>query len=51
MTRALLDAYDLYEQKYYLETAITLMHFSCQELLDKQSGLFFVAQAVENKWL
>jgi len=41
MVRALLDAYERYERKPYLETAITLMHFACQELLDRQTGLFF----------
>lgn len=41
MTRALLDAYDLDARKSYLEMAIGLMHFTCQELLDEQSGLFF----------
>lgn len=41
MTCALLDAYELQGQKFYLETAIALMHFACQELLDQQSGLFY----------
>jgi uncharacterized protein YyaL (SSP411 family) len=41
MTRALLDAYDLYERKAYLEMAIALMHFAIEELLDEQSGLFY----------
>ncbi|HLG60331.1 MAG TPA: DUF255 domain-containing protein [Ktedonosporobacter sp.] len=41
MVRALLDAYERYERRPYLETAITLMHFACQELLDRQTGLFF----------
>jgi uncharacterized protein YyaL (SSP411 family) len=41
MTRALLDAYELHGRKHYLETAIALMHFACQELLDRQSGLFY----------
>src|SRR5258708_33480913 len=41
MIRALLDAYDLLERKSYLEMAIALMHFACQELLDDQSGLFY----------
>jgi uncharacterized protein YyaL (SSP411 family) len=41
MTRALLDAYELSERKVYLETAIALMHFCCQSLLDRQSGLFY----------
>ena len=41
MTRALLDAYELHGRKYYLETAIALMHFACQELLDEQNGLFY----------
>src|SRR5579859_116586 len=38
MTRTLLDAYDVYERKAYLEMAITLMHYACQELLDVESG-------------
>src|SRR5205823_14097442 len=41
MTRALLDAYDLYGRKAYLEMSIALMHFACQELLDEQSSLFY----------
>ena len=41
MTQALLDAYDLNERKAYLEMAVALMHYACQELLDEQSGLFF----------
>lgn len=41
MVRALLDVYERYERRPYLETAITLMHFACQELLDRQTGLFF----------
>jgi uncharacterized protein YyaL (SSP411 family) len=41
MTRALLDAYDLHGRKVYLETAIALMHFACEELLDEQNGLFY----------
>lgn len=41
MTRALLDAYDLHGRKAYLETAIALMHFACEELLDGQDGLFY----------
>ncbi len=41
MTRALLDAYELHGRKYYLETAIALMHFACQELLDEHNGLFY----------
>ena len=41
MVRALLDAYERHERKSYLETAIALMHFACQELLDQQTGLFF----------
>lgn len=41
MTRALLDAYELHGSKHYLETAIALMHYACQELLDEQSGLFY----------
>lgn len=41
MTRALLDAYDLAQHKAYLEMAIALMHYACEELLDEQSGLFY----------
>ena len=41
MTRALLDAYDLYERKTDPEMAVALMHYACQELLDEESGLFF----------
>lgn len=41
MTRALLDAYALQERKVYLETAIAIMHFTCQSLLDEQDGLFY----------
>lgn len=41
MARALLDAHDLQERKSYLEMAIALMHFACQELLDEQNGLFY----------
>lgn len=41
MTRALLDAYALHGQKRHLETAIALMHFACQELLDRSNGLFY----------
>ena len=41
MARALLDAYELREQRRYLDTAIALMHFACQELLDEPSGLFY----------
>ncbi len=40
MTRALLDAYQLHPRKMYLESAIALMHFTCQELLDEDRGLF-----------
>ncbi|MGB8347614.1 MAG: DUF255 domain-containing protein [Ktedonobacteraceae bacterium] len=40
MTRALLDAYDFHPRKAYLETAIALMHFACEELLDEDCGLF-----------
>jgi uncharacterized protein YyaL (SSP411 family) len=40
MTRALLDACDLHARKTYLETAIALMHFACEELLDEDCGLF-----------
>lgn len=41
MVCALLDAYELREQRTYLDTAIALMHFACQELLDEQAGLFY----------
>jgi uncharacterized protein len=41
MTRALLDAYEIHGRKSYLETAIALMHYACQELLDGESGLFY----------
>lgn len=41
MTRALLDAYERYGKKSYLETAVALMHFACEELLDQHSGLFY----------
>ncbi len=41
MTRTLLDAYDMDARKSYLEIAIALMHFACEELLDEQSGLFY----------
>src|SRR5579863_5996224 len=41
MVCALLDAYELREQRMYLDTAIALMHFACQELLDEQAGLFY----------
>ncbi|GCE03281.1 DUF255 domain-containing protein [Dictyobacter aurantiacus] len=41
MTQALLDAYAVSGSKHHLETAIALMHFSCQELLDPDSGLFY----------
>lgn len=41
MTRALLDAYDREPRKAYLEMAIALMHYVCEELLDEQSGLFY----------
>ena len=41
LTRALLDAYETQGRKCYLETAIALMHYVCQELFDEQSGLFF----------
>jgi uncharacterized protein YyaL (SSP411 family) len=40
-TRALLDAYERHPNKAYLETAIALMHFTCQELLDEETGLFY----------
>lgn len=41
LTRALLDAYELQGRKWYLETAIALMHYVCQELFDERSSLFF----------
>jgi uncharacterized protein len=41
MTCALLDAYDLHKRKTYLETAIALMYFACEELLDGQNSLFY----------
>ncbi len=41
MTRTLLDAYEIHGRKQYLETAIALMHFACQELLDRSNGLFY----------
>jgi uncharacterized protein len=41
MTRALLDAYERHGNKFHLETAIALMYFACQELLDEQNGLFY----------
>jgi len=41
MTRALLDAYEIHGRKFYLQTAIALMHFLCDELLDRQTGLFY----------
>ncbi len=41
MTRALLDAYDMYGNKSHLEMAIALMHFACDELLDEAFGLFY----------
>ena len=41
MARALLDAYELFEQRRYLDTAIALMHSACQELLDESTGLFY----------
>ena len=40
MTRTLLDAHDLHPCKAYLETAIALMHYACEELLDEDYGLF-----------
>jgi uncharacterized protein YyaL (SSP411 family) len=45
LTRACLDAYELHGRKSYLETAIALMHFACQELLDEHTGLFYDYQA------
>lgn len=41
LTRALLDAYEVQGRRWYLETAIALMHYVCQELFDERSGLFF----------
>lgn len=41
VTRALLDAYERHQRRAHLETAIALMHFVCEELLDGQSGLFY----------
>jgi uncharacterized protein YyaL (SSP411 family) len=41
MTRALLDGYERHGVKSYLEVAIALMHFACQELLDENNGLFY----------
>ncbi|GAC1407220.1 MAG: hypothetical protein NVSMB49_27050 [Ktedonobacteraceae bacterium] len=41
MTRALLDAYERYGIKKYLEMAHLLMHFVCQELFDQENGLFY----------
>jgi uncharacterized protein len=41
MARALLDAYELCEKRCYLDTALALMHFACQELLDEQTGMFY----------
>jgi uncharacterized protein YyaL (SSP411 family) len=41
MTRALLDTYERHGQKKHLETAIAIMHFACEELLDEESGLFY----------
>lgn len=41
MVRALLDAYELHEKRCYLDTAIALMNFACQELLDEQTGMFY----------
>lgn len=41
MSCALLDAYEQIGQRRYLETAIALMHFCCEELLDDQNGLFY----------
>lgn len=41
MTRALLDAYEQGGAQHYLEAAIALMHFACQELLDRSNGLFY----------
>ena len=48
MTRALLDAYDVEPRKIYLEMAIELMHYACEELLDEQSGLFY--DYAEDAW-
>ncbi|GCE12053.1 DUF255 domain-containing protein [Tengunoibacter tsumagoiensis] len=41
LTRALLDAYEVSNQKQYLETAIALMHFVCRELFDSTNSLFY----------
>ncbi len=41
MTRALLDAYEIHGNKTHLETAVALMHFCCQSLLDEHNGLFY----------
>ena len=41
LTQALLDAYERHSTKKYLETALTLMQFACQELFDEESGLFY----------
>ncbi len=48
MTRALLDAYERHPIEKYLETAIALMHFACQELLDEENGLFYDGPYDEN---
>ncbi len=41
LVRVLLDAYERHSIKKYLETALTLMQFVCQELLDEESGLLY----------
>ncbi|GER86385.1 hypothetical protein KDW_05470 [Dictyobacter vulcani] len=41
MIQALLDAHELDSTRGYLETALTLMHFSCQVLQDSQNALFY----------
>ena len=41
LMRALLDAYERHGTKKYVETASKIMEKTCQDLLDKESGLFF----------
>jgi len=48
MTRALLDAYERHPIEKYLEAAIALMHFACQQLLDEENGLFYDGPYDEN---
>ncbi|MBO0778692.1 MAG: thioredoxin domain-containing protein [Ktedonobacteraceae bacterium] len=43
LARVLLDAYEVQGNVFYLENAIALMHFACEELLEESSGLFFDA--------